>query len=72
METEQRLISQIRRLIITFIVLLVLSGITAFPLEWELSILVDVTKDFPQFIREWLNGVYQAIKETNNKYPFMS
>ena len=63
---------EIRLLLKVFIVLLVLSGITAFPLEWELSILVNLSKDFPQFIREWLNTVYLAIKETNTKFPFMS
>lgn len=72
MKKERQLTKEIRTMITVFIVLLVLSGITAFPLEWELSILVDVTKDSPQFVREWLGGVYHAIKETNNKYPFMS
>lgn len=70
--TEQQLRQKVKRLIITFIVFLILSGITAFPLEWELSILNDLTKDGPQFISEWINGVYLAIYNTNAKYPFMS
>lgn len=63
---------RIRVLIITFIVFLILSGITAFPLEAELKFLVDSSTSSPVFLREWLNTVYQAIKDTNNNYPFMS
>jgi len=63
---------RIRILITTFIVFLILSGITAFPLETELKFIVDATTTAPEFIRNWLQMVYQAIKETNEKYPFMS
>ncbi len=63
---------RIRVLIITFIVFLILSGITAFPLEAELKFLVDSSTSSPVSLREWLNTVYQAIKDTNNNYPFMS
>lgn len=63
---------RIRILITTFIVFLILSGITAFPLETELKFIVDTTTTAPEFIRNWLQKVYQAIKETNEKYPFMS
>ena len=63
---------RIRILIVTFIVFLVLSGITAFPLESELKFLVERTTNAPDFLKNWLNSVYQAIKETNEKYPFMS
>jgi hypothetical protein len=70
--TEQQLRLKIKRWIITFIVFLILSGITAFPLEWELSILNDLSKNAPDFIKEWIGGVYMAIKNTNVKYPFMS
>ena len=71
-KTEQQLRQNIKRLIIVFIVFLILSGITAFPLEWELSILVNLTKNAPVFIQQWLAGVYEALKETNSKYPFMA
>lgn len=73
MKTQsEQLRSKIRNLITVFVALLILSGATAFPLEWELSVLVDVTKNAPEFIQKWLGGVYEAIKETNYKYPFMS
>ena len=69
---ESKLRKKIKNLIIIFIVFLSLSGITAFPLEWELSILTDLTKNAPTYISEWINSVYEAIKETNSKYPYMS
>lgn len=69
---EQQLRKKINRLLILFILFLILSGITAFPLEWELSILVDLTKKAPEFVRDWITKVYNAIKETNTKYPFLS
>lgn len=69
---EQLIKQKIRKWLITFIVLLILSGITAFPLEWELKLLVENTTNAPLFIQEWLHGVYEAIRETNAKYPFMS
>lgn len=69
---EAKLRKSIRRWMIFFIVSLVISGITAFPLEWELSILSDLVKDGPPYISQWCSGVYEAIRETNAKYPFMS
>ncbi len=69
---ESQLRRKIKILIILFIVFLSLSGITAFPLEWELSILTDLTKNAPTFISSWISSVYEAIKETNTKYPYMS
>ena len=72
MKTEQELRLKIRRWIITFMVLLILSGITAFPLEWELKLLVEASTNSPVFIQDWLKKVYEAIRETNSKYPFMS
>lgn len=70
--SEQQLRRKIKRLIIVFIIFLILSGLTAFPLEWELSQLVDITKNAPDFIRLWAERVYTAIAETNFKYPFMA
>jgi hypothetical protein len=70
--TEQQLKQKIRTMIVAFVALLILSGITAFPLEWELSVLTDLSKNGPEFFKEWAGRVYHAIKETNEKYPFMA
>lgn len=69
---DKKIIRKIRTIIIVFIVFLVLSGITAFPIETELEILNSNRSQFPDFIRNWLNDVYFAVKDTNTKYPFLS
>lgn len=69
---ELKLRSSIKRWMIFFIIGLVLSGITAFPLERELSVLVKFTENAPSFIHEWAARVYYAIRETNEKYPFIA
>lgn len=51
-----------------FIVLLVLSGITAIPLEWELSLLSRFIDD-DTAIGRWIHIVHNAINETGAKYP---
>jgi hypothetical protein len=69
---DKKIIRRIKTIIIVFIVFLVLSGITAFPIETELQILNSNSALFPDFIRNWLNDVYFAVKDTNKKYPFLS
>jgi len=69
---DKKISRRIRIIIIVFIVFLVLSGITAFPIETELEILYSNSAIFPDFIRIWLTDVYLAVKDTNAKYPFLS
>jgi hypothetical protein len=57
-------INKVRILLILFIVMLVLSGITAFPLRTETAFL-NLHKDiFPAFMSSWIEQVYQAIAQT--------
>ena len=69
---EKLLLIKTRALISLFIICLVFSGITAFPIEAELRIANDHLHFFPEFMREWINSVYQAIHTTNNDFPFLS
>lgn len=62
----------VRTLIIFFIVALVLSGITAFPIETELKLLVRLNKGKQGEIAEWLEKVYTGVKHTNEQYPFIA
>ncbi len=64
----------IRTLLIIFIVGLVLSGITAFPIETELQIAHDVisTSSTRNELTNWLEHVYTGVHETNQKYPFIA
>lgn len=71
-KSAQQLKRKIRNTISLFIVLLVLSGISAFPLETELSVLTSASKNAPIFFNNWINRVYEAVKQTNCNYPFMA
>jgi hypothetical protein len=51
---------------------LVLSGISAFPIVNELSWLYEHVMMNPEFMREWLFTVYQAVKFINQTYPSLS
>ena len=64
----------IKRILGIFIVALVLSGLTALPLEWQLSIankmIQDNTTDLS--LNLWIDRVYTGVRETNERYPFIS
>jgi hypothetical protein len=61
---------QIKRWLLFFMIMLFISGITAIPAKWELSV---ATKFFNEnsFIGSWLYEVYIAVKSTNEKYHFL-
>ena len=67
----QHLLSKIRKWTILFIVFLVLSGITAFPVQHELHFLVRFQDVFPEFIRWWLLNLNFAIDDVVAKYPYL-
>ena len=69
-----RLRRRIKILLIIFISGLVFSGITAFPLEWELRLANSLVsrEDTPHALAEWIQRVYMGLKETNARYPFIS
>jgi len=68
-KTEKQLRSAVKRWLILFIILLVLSGITAFPIETEMKWLINNDSYFPLFIKEWLYKIYHAVHQTNLNYP---
>jgi hypothetical protein len=70
--TEQTKLKKIRRLILFFIIMLALSGITAFPVESELAWLLQFQKHLPYGLKSWLQRVYGAIKNTNENYPYLA
>ncbi len=67
-----RLLKKIRLLILFFMVALILSGVTAFPLETELRWLLKHPAWVPGFATQWLSNVYTALQETNAKYPMLA
>jgi len=67
MKTEQHLLRAIRIWLSLFVIVLILSGITAFPIETELAWLsTDFAGD------SWIATVYRAVKDTNQHYPYMA
>lgn len=72
MNEETKLKRTIRYYILFFIFALVLSGVTAFPIETELSIINNHIKALPLVLQEWISKVYLAVKTTNEHYPFLS
>ena len=69
---KAHLLQRIRLLLVVFIVALVLSGVTAFPIKWEMDIVMQIIHVFPEFVQTWLQRVYQGIAETWDKHPFIA
>ena len=65
-------VKKIRLLLIFFIIALILSGVTAFPVETELRWLLKHPSLVPAFAQKWLQDVYNALVETNTKYPMLA
>ncbi|CAN5655490.1 hypothetical protein BH11BAC3_BH11BAC3_37480 [soil metagenome] len=68
---RKRLLSKIRGLILFFIIVLLVSGITVFPLEAELAWLSDHASMMPTGLGQWVQKCYIAFKETNVQYPMV-
>lgn len=73
----KKLKRKIRLWLYIFIIFLLLSGLTAFPLNWELEILhnmigegTSIEKTLPG-LSKWITKVYKGLKETDQKYPFI-
>lgn len=60
---------QIRRWLLLFVVLLILSGLTAFPIQTELNWLMQNRDWFPAPLQFWLEKITLAINDTYAKYP---
>jgi hypothetical protein len=67
---------RIRLVLTLFIAGLALSGITAFPLEWELGLLarwLDADLAAPEGgLRWWIARVHDALTQSGNCYPFLA
>lgn len=66
------LLKKIRLLTVFFMLALILSGITAFPVESELRWLLNHRSIIPAGLENWLQSCYDAIKDTNAKYPMLA
>ena len=75
--SKPKLLIQARILIIIFIIALLISGLTAIPLVWEVNILRNLfgtgtwLASFMPFLSEWIERVHAGIIETAASHPFM-
>jgi membrane protease YdiL (CAAX protease family) len=67
-----KLLTRIRLIILFIVIAIILSGVTAFPVETELEWLLKHPALVPDFAENWLRKVYAALKETNQKYPMLA
>lgn len=72
MPSSSALLTRIRRMIIFFMIVLALSGITAFPAYTELKWAIDHSL-FPQngLLAQWLKSVWIGVQAMHNDYPFL-
>lgn len=66
-------LTRIRFWLVLFVVGLVVSGVTAFPLEAETRLLVRlVDADVLPSVARWVSRVHEGIAATNRDYPFLA
>ncbi len=63
--------TRIRALLIFFVVALVISGLTAFPLESELRLLAPMIPERTGPLGEWITRVRDGLIETNDRHPYV-
>lgn len=74
-----RTLSRIRVWLVVFVIGLILSGVTAFPLETESRLLADLLhsdwspapEHLPVLV-DWIDRVHQGIADANRDYPFLA
>jgi len=77
--STEELLRRIRWMVALFIIGLILSGVTAFPLLHELALLGRILGIDPQAepahytgLRFWLSLVWKALQDEHQRYPFLA
>jgi hypothetical protein len=77
--TRRSLEFRFRLVLVFFMLALVLSGITAFPLLSEVRLLAktlgvapDARQEQPEDLRSWVGYVHRGLEESYEKYPFLA
>lgn len=72
MQSPEKLLKRVRRMIIFFVIVLALRGITAFPVYTEMKWLIE-TKGYPENTATgaWLHQVWQGVKAMQEQFPFL-
>lgn len=69
--TKTQLIRRIRTWIVFFMVMLILSGITASPVLAELDFALAHRDWFPDLLQQWLDKTANALKEIGQRSPYV-
>ncbi len=79
MNPAEILLRRIRFITLFFIIALVVSGLTAIPLEWELGLLAKMfgashlnPAQATSGMVEWILKVRESLQQTNAKFPFLA
>ncbi len=72
MDTKTNQLFRIRKVLVLFIVLLILSGITAFPIEIQIDFVMEYIHVFPDLIQQWFAQIAYGVKQTNAEFPFIA
>lgn len=79
MNRKEILLQRIKLLTWLFIIVLVLAGATAIPLEWELNLVAKFlgvadksSAEVPGGFAHWILTVREGLHDENAKYPFMA
>ena len=75
--TAKELQNRIRMVLSFFIIALVVSGLTAIPLQWELRLISRLisTSTLPSVMPNlaiWIEQIYVGLEETFTQYPFIA
>lgn len=70
----EKLIREIRILLYVFVVGLIVSGITAFPIHTQLSCAHNLIASFHlnNSLTQWIDAVYKGVDEVDRNYPFIA
>ncbi len=63
---------KIRGWLLLFMLFLILSGITAFPIQSELSFIMQHSAFLPEFLQQWLSIIYNEVNITSLNFPHLS
>ncbi len=72
MSEKTRKEKKIRMLLSLFVLALILSGITAFPIVWELKVMNGLQRRLPEEMSAWLSKVSEAVFQTDQRFPMIA
>lgn len=71
MKITKHPLNRIRTALLAFVVLLVLSGITAFPVQTELNFMANHINWFPSLFHDWILKVNASINSVAETQPYL-